>query len=463
MKNTASIYTYRSYLFKILPLEHSILSSHFSILGETFFAWKAAQKICRDTLNALSELSVSERIWRIFWLIGPFILLIERSPADAWISIICLGFIARSLKLKEGRFLRVFWVKAAFVFWAVCLISGVFSKVPLYAFTEAFIWFRFPLFAMACVFWLGTDKRLIYAMLSTTVAAMLVMCVILSAELYFVGQVQGRLSWPFGDLTSGNYLAKVSLPSFLVMIALAVSARPNIAGIAALLSIVSLIFSILTGERINLLIRACAGMLAGLMWRPKWNRYFLLVAIEIVAVVLLFQVSPEMSKRFVTTFINQLPTQSESPYYRSMMPGIVAFQQAPILGVGTAAFRELCPDIISNRQDLKCHTHPHNFYIQLAGETGIIGLITGTIFFISIITVCFLARRRNPDNVFVAVAFIVPFSLFWPIASSSDLFGQWNNCFMWSAIALSLCSTNISPENEKSPERNIGKLNEPYL
>ena len=119
-------------------------------------------------------------------------------------------------------------------------------------------------------------------------------------ELYFIGQVQGRLSWPFGDLTSGNYLAKVGLPSFLVMVALAVSARPNIAGIAGLLSLITLIFSILTGERINFLIRACAGMLAGLMWRPKWNRYFLLVAIEIVAVVLLFQVSPEISKRFVT-------------------------------------------------------------------------------------------------------------------------------------------------------------------
>ena len=456
MKNTASIYIYPSYFLKILPSEHSILSSHFSILGESFFAWKASQKILRNTTDALSELPLSERFWRIFWLLGPFILLIERSPADAWISIICLGFIGRSLKLKEGRFLRVFWVKASFVFWAVCLISGVFSKVPLYAFTEAFIWFRFPLFAMACVFWLGTDKRLIYAMLSTTVAAMLVMCVILSAELYFVGQVQGRLSWPFGDLTSGNYLAKVSLPSFLVMIALAVSARPNIAGIAALLSIVSLIFSILTGERINLLIRACAGMLAGLMWRPKWNRYFLLVAIEIFAVVLLFQARPEMSERFVTSFINQLPTQSESPYYRAMMPGVVAFQQAPILGVGTAAFRELCPDIIADRQDLKCHTHPHNFYIQMAGETGIIGLITGTIFFISIIAVCYSARRRNPDNVFVAVAFIVPFSLFWPITSSSDLFGQWNNCFMWSAIALSLCSTNMPPENEKPSDHNIG-------
>ncbi len=431
------------------------MSSHFSIAGEPSFVWKASQKIWRDTLAGLSEISLAERFWRIFWLLGPFILLIERSPADAWVSIICLGFIARSIKLKQGYFLRVFWVKTAFIFWAVCLISGIFSEIPIYAFTEAFIWFRFPLFAMACVFWLGTDKRLIYAMLSTTAIAMVVMCGILAAELYFVGQVNGRLSWPFGDLTSGNYLAKVSLPAFLVMVALAVSARPKIASIAALLSLTTLIFSILTGERINFILRACAGMLAGLMWQPKWKRYFILVVVEILAVVLLFQARPEISNRFVTTFIKQLPTQSESPYYQSMMPGIVAFKAAPFIGVGTAAFRELCPEIIVERPDLRCHPHPHNYYIQLAGETGIIGLMTGTVFFVSIISACYLARRRNPENVFVAIAFVIPFSFFWPIASSSDLFGQWNNCFIWSAIALSLCSTNILPENEKSLELKI--------
>jgi hypothetical protein len=82
----------------------------------------------------------------------------------------------------------------------------------------------------------------------------------------------------------------------------------------------------------------------------------------------------------------------------------------------------------------------------MAGETGIIGLITGTAFFISIIFFCYEARKQNPNNVFVAVAFIIPFSLFWPVTSSSDLFGQWNNCFMWSAISLSLCSSNIGLE-----------------
>ena len=31
-----------------------------------------------------------------------------------------------------------------------------------------------------------------------------------------------------------------------------------------------------------------------------------------------------------------------------------------------------------------------------------------------------------------------PFCLFWPIATSGDFFGQWNNIFMWSAVALAV-------------------------
>ena len=424
-----------------------------SVLGGFHSVWKNARIIWRDSLDALSELSRIEQIWRIFWLLGPFILLIERSPADAWITIICIGFIFHSIKSNQKQFLKTFWVKAAFIFWIVCLISAVFSKIPLYSFTEAFIWFRFPLFAMACVFWLGADKRFVYAMVATTTIALLVMCLILSAELYFVGQINGRLSWPYGDLTSGNYLVKVGLPAFLVMAALAVSAHRNTSNIAALLSLIILIFCILTGERMNVILITCAGLLAALLWRPELKKCIILALAVFMAFIILFQVNRDIGERFIVNFKSQLPTHTESPYYQAMFPGILAFQQAPILGVGTGSFRELCPSIIKDKEELdrvclhlKCHPHPHNFYIQLAAETGIIGLLTGTILFITIIIVCFSARRKNSDNVFVAVAFIVPLGLFWPITSSSDLFGQWNNCFMWSAIALSLCSSNILPE-----------------
>ena len=86
--------------------------------------------------------------------------------------------------------------------------------MPAYSIGETVAWFRFPLFAMATVFWLGRDNRLLYMMILSTGVGMVVMCGILTAEVLIVGPQYGRLSWPYGDLVPGNYLAKVSLPAF---------------------------------------------------------------------------------------------------------------------------------------------------------------------------------------------------------------------------------------------------------
>lgn len=400
-----------------------------------------------DAKTALSEMGPWGRAAHIFWLLGPFILLIERSPADLWLTVLALSFAIRAIVKKDTVWLRVFWVRAAFAFWVVTIISALASRDPAYAFGEAVIWFRFPLFAMATVYWLAVDKRLLYAMLLSTFFGLLVMCGILSAELLIEGQKGGRLMWPYGDLVPGNYVAKVGLPVFVVMVALAVSARPKIAAISGVVSLFTLVISIMTGERINFLIRACGGMLAALMWRPNFKRYFVLVAIEVLAVVIAFQALPSVGNRYVDNFVSQLPFSNDSAYFRIMNLGMDAFHQSPYLGIGTGNFRNMCPEFAGESASVECHPHPHNYYVQMLAETGIIGLFFGVIFLGAVIWFCFRASFRNRDNVVLATAWVVPFGLFWPIASSADFFGQWNNIFMWSAVALALAASNLQPSD----------------
>jgi hypothetical protein len=50
------------------------------------------------------------------------------------------------------------------------------------------------------------------------------------------------------------------------------------------------------------------------------------------------------------------------------------FIENPILGVGPRMFRIKCSDVNYSAGETPCNTHPHNFYIQLAAETGFIGL-----------------------------------------------------------------------------------------
>jgi O-antigen ligase len=410
-------------------------------------------RLLNDARAALCELPKWERAVHVFWLAGPFILLIERSPADFWLSVLALTFVARSIVRREGWWLRKFWVRAAFLFWGVCLLAAALSSLPIYSLGEALVWFRFPLFAMATAFWLGRDRRLLYLMILSTGIGMVVMCGILTAEILIVGPQGGRLSWPYGDLVPGNYLAKVGLPAFVVAVALATSFSNKIARVGAVVALLSIILSVMTGERINFLIRACSGMIAAVAWKPKAWRVLVIVAVEVIAVIVVMNTRPDLGNRYVSKFIEQLPTHTESLYYRAMGPGVLAFDQAPLLGTGPGNLRFLCNDVIAGSPDFDCHPHPHNYYIQMAGEAGILGLVTGVLFLWSIVWVCAVPAIRSRDNVVVATMWIVPFAFFWPIASTADFFGQWNNIFMWSALAIALAGAQIGQKETFSADR----------
>ncbi|MDA8716470.1 O-antigen ligase family protein [Alphaproteobacteria bacterium] len=399
--------------------------------------------------DALAAVPRWEKGFHVFWLLGPFILLIERSPADIWLSVLAIAFVTRSIFKRDGAWLRVFWVKACFLFLAVCMLSSAMSAIPSYAFSEGLAWFRFPLFAMATAFWLGTDKRLLYAMLVSTALGMLLMTGILTAEMIIEGQKGGRLSWPYDDLVSGNYLSKVGLPAFAIMVSLAIGAKLKLASIMGGLSLISIIMSVLTGERINFLIGACGGMLAAVAWRPNWRRFIILIVVEIFAVVTVFLAMPNVQDRFTNTVVNSLPTGPHSDYYQVMGGGLIVFETSPLLGIGPATHRELCPSIVGETLEFRCDNHPHNFYIQFLAETGIVGLITGSLMITSIVWATFAGWRKNRSNVVAATAFVIPLGLFFPIRSMADFFGQWNNIFMWSAVALALAAARALTSQQK--------------
>ena len=68
---------------------------------------------------------------------------------------------------------------------------------------------------------------------------------------------------------------------------------------------------------------------------------------------------------------------------------------------------------------------------------------------VSIIWAAFAGWRKNGDNVVAATAFVAPFGFFFPIQSTGDFFGQWNNIFMWSAIALALAAARTLTTEQK--------------
>ena len=191
--------------------------------------------ILLDVKEALYGLPRWEKYAHIFWLLGPFILLIERTPADAWVTLLAITFLARTIIYRDGEWLNHFWVRAGFAHFGYGVFLLVLSRTsqPTQSARRLFG------FAFRCSLWLHPsgllgDKRLLYAMLLSTATGLVVMCMILTAEVLIEGQKGGRLMWPYGDLVPGNYVAKVGLPAFTIMVALAVSVRAELLQFLAL-------------------------------------------------------------------------------------------------------------------------------------------------------------------------------------------------------------------------------------
>jgi len=395
--------------------------------------------------KAFFELSRNDRFIHAFWLLGPFFLLIERTPGDVYISIVALTFLIRSLKNRDCAWLEFFWVKSVFIFWGICLLSAVMSPSPSYAFGEALIWIRFPLFAMATAFWLGADMRLLLLMFLSTASAILLMCGILTAEIAIEG-FKLRLSWPYDDLVPGNYLAKVGLPVIVFLTTLSLSLKGSKSLLSGGFCLLVIGMTMMTGERINFLIALFAALLAVFVWERSWIKRFSYMILVSVIPISIFALFPAIYDRFVVSFFNQLPLYKGGPYYDAMAPAWLIFEQFPTFGIGPGNFRYLCADLIQPGLGYPCYNHPHNFYLQILSETGSLGLISAVVFIGSIILKCFWASTTNQHALY-SVAWVIPFALFWPIRSSADFFGQWNNIFLWSAVALALAVAHSKSKN----------------
>ena len=395
-------------------------------------------------LLKIKAMSSFEKIMTIFWLLGPLIYLIERDPADLWLTLISVIFLLRCLKRKDWNWTSQIWFKSALALWLFGLFSAVTSVEPFFTFQQGFVWIRFPVYVAAAQVWLAKDRDIRILMLLTMLIGMLIMCGILIAETII--EPKTRLTWPYGDLVPGGYLAKVSLPLFCILMAIAVSKKSKAGIFSGMIGLLSIGVSALTGERTNFLVRACGGILASIVWKPKLLMISSLIFIEVLAVLALFFTRPDLSSRFGDKFLNSIPlanTSDNNPYWGAWRGGIQQGLLNPIKGIGPSGTRNTCANLDTNLPEWLpgknyCGNHPHNFYIQLFAEVGTIGLVLGCIMFGSIITTCYKARLENFNCPMAATAFVVPFGLFFPIQQFGSFFGQWGNLFTWFAIAFAV-------------------------
>ena len=107
------------------------------------------------------------------------------------------------------------------------------------------------------------------------------------------------------------------------------------------------------------------------------------------------------------------------------------FLDNPVLGHGPKMFRVICKVEIYQVGIKPCATHPHNFYIQLLAETGIIGF---SFLFISLYYVLYCAYRQLKSIVLKQKRYLTDYQVcllagilitIWPLSPNGNFFNNW--------------------------------------
>ena len=196
-----------------------------------------------------------------------------------------------------------------------------------------------------------------------------------------------------------------------------------------------LIGIILTGERSNGL-KALIGFLIFILIidyvKLKEKILFLLAIFIIFFSIINF--SDYAKYRYIDQFYSKIKTEKErekflsnSLYIRLYKSGINVFKNYPWFGVGTKNFRvETCdPKKDKLYEEYHCSTHPHQVYIEMLSEHGIIGtiIILSIIFYL---TFRLIRKIIDSKNYIQAGCLIFLFINFTPVLPSGSFFSNFN-------------------------------------
>lgn len=229
----------------------------------------------------------------------------------------------------------------------------------------------------------------------------------------FIFLVSGYVLQFFKNKTKGNFLSLFLILCFLLSV-------------------------IATGERSNS-IKVTFGIVLFVLIidiiKPKTK--ILILTILIGSIILLISNSNYLKNRYVGQFYYYLSEKDskavkKSLYYKLYRSGFNVFKNSPLLGVGNKNYRiEACGDVKKVIEfNYICTTHPHQTYIELLSEHGLIGVfILLASFFLLIFKN--LKKIIFSKNYIQIGSFVYLLSVFLPLLPSGSFFSDFNITFFF--------------------------------
>ena len=389
-----------------------------------------------------------------FLLLIPFGLLLGPFVPDLMVSLISITFLFLVLMKKDFVYFKNIFFYLFIIFNTLIILISLFSEDPFFSLKSSLVYFRFGIFALAVWFLVEHEKNLLKYFTISLVFSFLI-AISFGYYQYFFDEnymINTRLSLMLSENhLLGNYLSRM-LPLVIGFLLLFKSDNKLYFYFIGFLFVVTDCIIYISGERtaLGLLVMSSIFILVFI----KEYKYIRIasVFISLIIIVVITILSPQIKERNIDHTLNQVGMSSSenkiyifSPQHQShIMGSIQMFYDKPLFGVGPNLFRKLCNLEKYEIDKNTCSTHPHNIYIQLLAETGIVGLsflMLVSFYFIIIVfrnlVKLVLQKKDTLDNYTVCLLACFLINL-WPFLPTLNFFNNWINVIYYLPVGFYL-------------------------
>jgi O-antigen ligase len=303
------------------------------------------------------------------------------------VSSLSAWFLYYSLKHKIYNVYRNIYFYFFIGFWLTCILSSLLSDDILLSLKASVFYVRIGIFAIFISYLIGENKKI----LDYFYYAFLVTFLLLTIDgyfQYFTGSnlfgypiIDFRVSSFFGnELILGSYLARL-FPLFFALFVIRAKKKPQEVYLVFILFILIDVLIFIAGERVSFVLLNLSTLFVIIFISSyKWFRFVVFI-ISLCIIIFLTINDQKLYNRYIKSTTESIGLNSSEKFFFSpthdslIRTAFKMFLDKPILGHGPKLFRVKCSDPKYATGISPCNIHPHNFYIQLLAETGIIGFL----------------------------------------------------------------------------------------
>jgi O-antigen ligase len=373
----------------------------------------------------------------IISLIIPFLIWGPSIP-DLIVSLSALIFLVYVVRKKKFYYFNNKPLIIFFIFCLYCILVSIFvAKDRMLSFESSLFYFRIGVFA--CLIWhlIDQNKKILTYFYYTLIVCFAVLIVDGYIQFFTGTNIIGlpksgvRISSFFGDeLIIGSYLSRL-FPLLFALFVLKEKKQLELYSMIILFILLSGLIYI-SGERAAFFLFILSFMFM-IIFLEKFVKLKIISSVLslILIVVLTFNFS-EVKNRMVSNPVDNIKKSIFTPEHDSLIrTAYNMFLDKPILGQGPKMFRVICKDEKYATGITPCMTHPHNFYVQLLAETGIIGFSFLFSVFIYVLYCVYrqfktivLRQKRYLTNYQVCLLAGILITV-WPLTTNGNFFHNW--------------------------------------